>query len=160
MGNDADAITDLFATLGFGSPDRAVGFVLWRVLHRYIREADRVLADFGLTHLQFQTLALAAWLSRTGEAVNQAELARSGDMSAMQVSQMMKALERNGCVRRTPSSTDVRAKNVEITDKGLTTLRTALPQMVDLQRRLFGEEGAPGGSLLTALHRAEAGPES
>src|ERR1700741_696908 len=56
---------------------------------RDIRETDHELADFNLTHLQFQTLALAAWLGRSGEPVTQAQLSRAGDVAPMQVSHMM-----------------------------------------------------------------------
>jgi DNA-binding MarR family transcriptional regulator len=153
VGNDAKAIAELFATASLGAPEKAIGFVLWRVMHRYVREADRVLADVDLTHLQFQTLALAAWLGRSGEAVTQSELARAGDVAPMQVSHMMKALETKGWVRRPRSRSDVRAKNAEVTAAGLAVLRRALPLMVRLQRQMFGEEGAPGGDLLNALLR-------
>lgn len=156
MTNDATAIGDLFATATLGSPERAVGFVLWRVLHRYVREADRALADLDLTHLQFQTLALAAWLGQTGEPVTQVELARAGDIGTMQISHMMKALESKGWVRRARSASDVRAKNVELSPAGIAVLHRAMPLMIEVQRDLFGKDGAPGGRLLDALHRAEA----
>jgi DNA-binding MarR family transcriptional regulator len=156
VSNDASAIADLFATATLGSPERAVGFVLWRVLHHYVREADRVLADFDLTHLQFQTLALAAWLGRSGEPVTQVDLARAGDIGTMQVSQMMKALESKGWVKRVRSPSDFRAKNVVLSQEGIAVLHRAFPLMIQLQRNLFGEDGAPGGRLLDALHRAES----
>lgn len=156
MANDTDAIEDLFETASLGGPEKAIGFVLWRVLHRYIRDADRALAAFNLTHLQFQTLALAAWLGRTGEPVTQVQLARAGDVAPMQVSHMMKALEDKGWIARPRSASDVRAKNVEVTADGLAVLRRALPVMVQLQRDMFGSDGAPGGSLLTALLRLES----
>jgi MarR family transcriptional regulator, organic hydroperoxide resistance regulator len=156
VANDADAIEDLFATGSLGGPEKAIGFVLWRVLHRYIRETDRALADFNLTHLQFQTLALAAWLGRSGEPVTQAQLSRAGDVAPMQVSHMMKTLESKGWISRPRSSSDVRAKNVEITANGLAVLRRALPVMIELQQQMFGDDGAPGGSLLTALLRVES----
>jgi len=156
VSNDASAIADLFATATLGSPERAVGFVLWRVLHRYVREADRVLAYFDLTHLQFQTLALAAWLGRSGEPVTQVDLARAGDIGTMQVSQMMKALESKGWVKRVRSASDFRAKNVVLSPEGLAVLHRAFPPMIELQRNLFGEDGAPGGRLIDALHRAES----
>lgn len=158
MGNDQRAIRDLFASASLGSPDSAVGFVLWRVMHRYVREAERALAALDVTHLQFQTLALTAWLSRSGDAVTQSELAKAGDISLMQVSHMMKALEAKGLISRVRSTSDIRAKNVEITGAGIAVLREAFPLMITVQRELFGADGAPGGSLLEALRRAESSP--
>jgi DNA-binding MarR family transcriptional regulator len=149
------AIEEMFATASLGAPERAVGFVMWRVLHRYVRQADRALVTYGMTHLQFQTLALAAWLSRTGEPVTQARLAQAGDVGAMQVSHMMTTLERKGWVRRSRSATDVRAKVVMVTQPGLELLRRVLPVMIDVQRQVFGDAGAPGGVLLTELLRLD-----
>lgn len=158
MANDSEALGELFATSTLGSPDRAIGFVLWRVLHRYVRESERVLVDVDLTHLQFQTLALTAWLGRGGDPVTQSDLARAGDIAPMQVSHMMKTLERKGLIRRATSATDVRAKEIEVTATGIDALRQAFPAMIRLQEDMFGADGSPGGPLLEALRRAESVP--
>ena len=155
MGTDMRALDDLFATASLGAPENAVGFVLWRVVHRYVREIDRALAPFDLTHLQFTTLTLAAWLGRSGDPVTQGELARFGDIHPMQVSLMLKALEGKAMVTRLRSRSDVRAKHVELTRAGLETLHLALPVAIEVQRRLFGSQGRPGGALLTSLQQVE-----
>jgi DNA-binding MarR family transcriptional regulator len=152
---EENAITELFDTVSLGAPERAVGFVLWRVMHRYVREVNRTLAPLELTHLQFQTLALTAWLGRDGVAASQAEIGRAGDIQKMQISHMMKTLEKRALVARPRSSTDVRANSVTVTAAGLNALRAALPLIIEVQRRLFGEDGLPGGPLLAALLRAE-----
>jgi DNA-binding MarR family transcriptional regulator len=123
----ADVIKELFETASLGAPENAIGFVLWRVVARYQRELDRALAVLDLTNLQFMTLAMAAWMGCSGEAVTQTELARFGGIQPMQVSLMLKTLERKGLVVRRRSTTDVRAKRIEVTSAGLTTLRHALP---------------------------------
>jgi DNA-binding MarR family transcriptional regulator len=115
-----------------------------------------VLAEFGITHLQFQTLALAAFLSRDGEPVTQSELAKAGDIGPMQVSHMMRALEEKGWIDRMRSTSDVRAKNVFVTKRGVAVLRRAFPSMIALQQELFEDDGAPGGQLLESLRRTES----
>jgi MarR family transcriptional regulator, organic hydroperoxide resistance regulator len=155
MGNDARAIANLFETASLGGPECAVGFVIWRVMHRYVRAADRALTGFGITHLQFQTLALAAWLGRSGAPVTQVELSRAGEIAPMQVSHMMKALEAKGWISRPRSSSDVRAKHIEVTEAGLAVLRRALPVMIQVQRDVFGAAGEPGGVLLNSLLQLE-----
>lgn len=158
----ARRVTELFANESLGAPENAVGFVLWRVVHRYQREVDRVLLPFELTHLQFTILTLAAWLGREGLAVSQAELARLGDIHPMQVSHMLKTLETKAMIVRTRSASDPRAKCIEATTTGLAALRKALPAVIAVQRVLFGLEGLPGGSFLEALlkldtdHRVES----
>lgn len=156
MSADSRALTELFDTVSLGAPERSVGFVIWRVLHRYVREVDRALAPQDLTHLQFTTLAMAAWLGRTGEPVTQAELSRSGDIHPMQVSYMLKTLESKGMITRPRSATDVRTKHIETTEAGVAALRRALPLVIDVQRRLFGDDdGHPGDELLNLLLRLE-----
>ncbi len=151
MTPDAHAINEMFDTVSLGAPQNAVGFVMWRVMHRYLREVDQVLRPLDLTHLQFTTLTLVAWMSRTGEMTIQSELARFGDIHPMQVSNVLKALEHKRLVQRTPKLGNVLAKSVGITSAGLTALRAALPLVIGVQRTLFGDEGRPGGRLLDAL---------
>jgi DNA-binding MarR family transcriptional regulator len=151
-----DTLDDLFDTVSLGVPDNAIGFVLWRVVHRYQRELDRALVPLDLTHLQFMTLVMVAWLERQNGSVRQADLVRLGDIQPMQVSHMLKVLDGKGFVTRSRNAEDVRAKRVGITPAGTAVLRTALPVAIDVQRRLFGEDGGPGGSLLAALLRVDA----
>jgi DNA-binding MarR family transcriptional regulator len=153
--SNARAIRRFFETASLGAPENAIGFVLWRVVHRYQRDVDRVLEPLELTHLQFTTLMIVAWLGRNGRPVAQGQVASDSDIHPMQVSQMLKVLESKGLVERTRSPTDIRAKLVELTTAGLAALRAALPAVIDLQRRVFGAEGGVDGALLAALRRVE-----
>ena len=155
METDARTIAHLFEKASLGAPQNAVGFVMWRVVHRYQREVDQALRPLGLTHLQFIVLALAAWTARTGETATQSELATLGDIHPMQVSNVVKALDRNGLIERTPSRRNALAKQVAITAKGLEALRAALPLGIEIQARLFGKAGRPGGQLLEMLVRVD-----
>jgi DNA-binding MarR family transcriptional regulator len=155
MTRNAQAIRDMFATVSLGAPENAVGFVLWRLVHRYQREVDRALLPVDLTHLQFTTLAMAAWLGREGDEVNQSELAGAADIHPMQVSHMLAALEAKAFVRRKRSTVDVRAKRVEPTANGVRALREAMPLVIAVQERMFGEQGRPDGDLLGNLRDLE-----
>ncbi len=150
MSHDANALVELFRTATLGGPENAIGFVLWRVVGRYTREVDRALAAAGvdLTHLQFETLIQAAWLGRDGDAPTQLQLAGFGGIQPMQVSLMVKTLERKGLVSRPRAA---RTKRVELTAAGIQMLYRAKPVVIEVQRCMFGEEGAPGGSLLLGL---------
>jgi DNA-binding MarR family transcriptional regulator len=158
MDGDTRAITKLFETVSLGAPQNAVGFVMWRVMHRYVRAVDRTRGPRDHTQLKFTTLTLLAWMARGGDAATQAELARFGDIHPMQVSNILKTLERKAMVRRTPKPGGGMAKTVAITPLGLTALRGALPLVIAVQRELFGEEGAAGGRLLDALVRIDGAP--
>ena len=155
MENSADSLAELFATVSLGAPENAVGFVLWRVVHRYQREIDRVLVPLGLTHLQFTTLAMAGWLARSGSPTTQPALAKAGEIHPMQVSHMLKALAEKGLVTRPRNPADVRGKLVQLSDEGVTVLRAAMPKVLEVQQRMFGTGGAVGGNFLAALRQIE-----
>jgi DNA-binding MarR family transcriptional regulator len=148
-------LADFYDRETLGAPENAVGFMLWRTMHRFQRAVDRELAPLDLTHLQFTTLAMVGWLGRTGIPVKQADLARHADIQAMQISLMLRALEAKGFVARTASASDTRAKRVEITRAGLDGLRAAMPVVIGIQRRMFGKAGGPKGALLAELRRVE-----
>jgi DNA-binding MarR family transcriptional regulator len=152
---DADAIRDFYQESSLNGPDNAVGFVLWRVMHRYQRAIERALARHDLTHLQFTTLAMVGWMCRSGKPATQAELAREANIHPMQISLMLKALEAKSFVVRPPSETDTRTRLAVITTSGLTALQAAFPIVIDVQHRMFGKAGASGGSLLEALRKVE-----
>lgn len=155
MGPDVETIRDLYEQTSLGSPDNAVGFVLWRVMHRYQRAVERALAPHDLTHLQFTTLAMVGWMCSSGEPTSQAELARRADIHPMQISLMLKALEAKAFISRQPSGTDSRTRLVGVTSAGLEALRVAFPIVIEIQQAMFGRAGAPGGQLLRALHQIE-----
>jgi DNA-binding MarR family transcriptional regulator len=155
MTSSPNELAEFYAEETLGSPEKAVGFMLWRVVHRFQRKIDRALAPLNLTHLQFTTLAMAGWLGRAGDPVTQAELARSTAIHAMQVSLMLKTLEAKGMVTRPRSTSDTRTKHVEITSIGLDALRAAMPIAVAIQQRMFGAAGGRDGELLAVLHAVE-----
>lgn len=153
---DRAALSDMFATTSLGSPRHAIGFVLWRVMHRYERELEQALRPLDLTHLQFTLLALVAWTQNQGDTPNQAELARAGDIHVMQVSNVLKALERKALIERSMAEGNPTAKSVILTEEGLERLRAAFPIAIDVQQRLFGDAGHSGGRLMTELNAVEA----
>ena len=152
---ESEQIREMFETASLGAPENAVGFVMWRITHRYQREVDQALKALDLTHLQFVTLALVAWMARDGRPAQQAEIARFGDIHPMQVSKVAGALETKAMIARVGTKGPGPAKSVTVTAAGLDALRTALPIVISVQQRLFGDDGRPGGSLLKALLRIE-----
>ncbi len=151
MRKNSGAIKKVFETVSLGAPEKAVGFVLWRLVHRYMREVDRALTPLDLTHLQFMTLALTAWIGRSGEPVTQSQVSKHGDMHPMQVSLMLKVLEQKGMISRTRSASDVRSKDLSVTVEGVSVLRKALPIVVKVQQDLFGDLADVDGAFLKTL---------
>ena len=156
MSIDRAALSEMFATASLGSPRHAIGFVLWRVTHLWERELEQALRPLDLTHLQFTLLALVAWTQKQGGVPSQAELARAGGIHVMQVSNVLKALERKALIARSVAEGNPTAKSVTLTAEGMEKLRAAFPIAIDAQYWLFGDAGRPGGSLLTELIGVEA----
>ena len=158
MDPSPDTIAAMFEAVSLGAPEHAIGFVMWRVTHRFQRDLERALLPLDLTHLQFTILALVAWMGRSAGPATQADLSRFGDIHPMQVSNVLKALEGKAMVHRTPAGGHALAKHVRVTASGLEAVRAAMPLAREVQFRLFGESGKPGGSLLEALLRIDAMP--
>ena len=64
-------------------------------------------------------------------------------------------LEDKGFVTRTHHATDTRAKHLQMTAAGLKALGRAMPVVIDVQRRLFGEQGSANSDQLTMLVRVD-----
>ena len=143
--------TALFALTDIHQPEDSVGFLLWRVAHRYQREIDRACAAVDLTHLQFVALTMSAWLGREGEAVTQPDLCRFSSIHPMQLSNVLKALEAKGLLARPRSEADSRKKHVEVTPKGTEILARALPLVQAAQSRFFGADAQASEELQSAL---------
>ena len=76
-----------------------------------------------------------------------------GDIHPMQVSLVLKALERKGMIRRARRRGAARV--VSVIRRGLEVLRAAMSLAIAVQRRLFGQDGRPGGVLLETLVRID-----
>ncbi len=148
--------TELLALTDVHQPEDSVGFLLWRVAHRYQREIDRACATVDLTHLQFVALTMSAWLGREGEAVTQPDLCRFSSIHPMQLSNVLKALEEKGLLARPRSEADSRKKHVEVTARGNEILARALPLVQAAQSRFFGADAQASEEMQCALKRLVA----
>jgi DNA-binding MarR family transcriptional regulator len=140
MKDKSDDIKDMFDTVSLGSPENAVGFVLWRVVHCYQRAIDRALLPHDLTHLQFTTLAMAAWLTKDGKPTSQSAIAQAAEIQPMQISHMVKTLKSKGLLQKGRDPKDARAAAVSVTAQGVSRLVEAMPAAIEVQRRMFGED--------------------
>lgn len=106
------------AALQTHSAGRSLGFMLWHTTLRWQRGVDSALAPFSLTHAQFLLLASAWWLSRDNAVPNQRQVAEHAGVGEVMASQVLRVLERNGLLERTPHPEDSRGKALRVTDRG------------------------------------------
>ncbi|MCG7529350.1 MarR family transcriptional regulator [Streptomyces sp. OfavH-34-F] len=99
------------------------------------RLREQSLIDLDLHRQEFDTLHKLA--GRGGTAAP-SELAADLDLAPASVTGRLDALERRGFVRRTPSTTDRRRVDVELTDEGREIWRVAMDSLGHEEERLLG----------------------
>ncbi|MGH2612836.1 MAG: MarR family winged helix-turn-helix transcriptional regulator [Rhabdochlamydiaceae bacterium] len=97
---------------------------------------ETVLKTLGLTHPQFVVLATAGWLIRNGDPVTQVTIGKLAGLDPNTNSQIIKGLEQKELIKRGQSS-DGRAKNVSLTQKGSKIVSQALPAVEHTDAAFF-----------------------
>lgn len=92
---------------------------VYNLWHKRVKEALR---GIGLTHPQYVVLASLGYLAQSGDEVSQVDIARNSDIDVMTVSTILRNLERDGLVTRRIASDDQRAKTVQMTVSGRSSL--------------------------------------
>ncbi len=100
------------------SPDESPGFALWQVASLWQQQIRRALAPLELTHGPFVLLASAAWLTREGAQVTQAQIAAHARTDAVTTSEVLRTLAKKKLVRRVQNPADKRAWSIEPTAEG------------------------------------------
>ncbi|MGW1228778.1 MarR family winged helix-turn-helix transcriptional regulator [Streptomyces sp. NPDC001478] len=114
------------------------------------RVREQSLVDFDLDRQEFDTLHKLA--GRGGKAAP-SELAADLDLAPASVTGRLDALERRRFVRRTPSTTDRRRVDVELTDEGRATWIGAMEVLGNEEERLLRVLPAEERTLLNDMLR-------
>lgn len=117
------------------------GYLVWRLATRWRAAVDRAVAPHGLTHAQYAVLASLHGMGRAGRRPTQRELADHTGLEPLYVSKLVRALERNGLVERTPHPADSRAVQLAVTDAGAEVARRAIATVQDLHDHLLAPLG-------------------
>ncbi len=118
------------------TPKQSPGFLLWHISTSWRRLIESILKPLGLTHPQFVVLATTGWLTRKGDLVTQIAIGKLAGLDPNTNSQIIKGLEKKGLIKRIPSS-DGRAKNVSLTQKGENLVKQALPAVEKADSEFF-----------------------
>ena len=128
-------------------------YYLMQVVHGLEKTVRRHLVDFDLTMTQFSLLISLMLLTKNGAAVTQMDLANSLKADKMMVSEVLRTLEKKGCVIRENHPTDRRAKSLIVTEKGLTTIEVALKQAISLDEEFFSPLGEEKSDFIRLLKK-------
>lgn len=95
-----------------------MGLALWRASNAWQRGIRAALAPHGLTHVQYVLLASLTWMDRS-EPVSQRDLAQHAELDVMMTSQVLRTLEKKGCIVREAHPSDRRAMALHPTPRGI-----------------------------------------
>ncbi len=127
------------------------GALVWQLAMRWRSAVDRAVAPLGLTHAQYVALASLRGLTARGEKPSQRRLATWTGLGAIYVSKLVRTLERDGLIVRSPDPTDARAVQITLTERGRDTADQAIPIVRALDRELTAVLGGPGSDQVGAL---------
>jgi DNA-binding MarR family transcriptional regulator len=127
--------------------------MIWRLSTKWRTEIDRRLAPLELTHAQYALLASLYGLTRSGARPSQRELADFSGFEAIYVSKLIRALDRDGLVKRTASPSDSRAVELELTEQGEERTRGAMSVVRSFLDEALRPIGGADGELNRILMR-------
>jgi DNA-binding MarR family transcriptional regulator len=136
----------------FDGAEDSPGLMLWHVTNRWQAAIRAALRPHGLTHVQFVLLASLAWLDADGP-VTQRALADHAATDPMMTSQVLRALEDRGLVRREPHPDDRRARALSITAQGRELADRTVAVVEARDRQFFSQLGPEAGTLAGLLRR-------
>ncbi|HEY8700997.1 MAG TPA: MarR family transcriptional regulator [Arthrobacter sp.] len=125
----------------FEDANDSPGLMLWRVTNTWQAAMRSTLQPFDLTHVQFVLLATLAWL-HSDNPVTQRDLASHAHTDPMMTSQVLRALEAKGLLRRLPHPTDARARALAITPAGAALANKANAAVEAADGQFFGALGS------------------
>ena len=132
-------------------PVESPGFLLWHATLRWQRAVAAALQPLDLTHVQFVLLACTWWAARSGDAPNQAGVARQAGTDPKMTSEVLARLEAKGLVNRNTDPTDARAKLLEVTGPGAELATRAIAVVETVDAEFFGDE--PTRDVVAMLQR-------
>ena len=136
----------------------SLGLALWRTTNAWQRRIRAALAPHDLTHVQYVLLASLTWMDRT-EPVSQRDLAQHAELDVMMTSQVLRALEAKGYVRREPHPADGRAVAVHPTPLGIALANAATHDVESADAAYFAALApAQRDAMLAALQRLTSAP--
>lgn len=132
------------------SAEESPGFLLWRVSTLWRRAIEAVLKPLGLTHPQFVVLATTAWLTKTGEKVNQVEIGKQAALDPNTTSQILRGLQAKGFIERSRTINE-RGKHPILTLVGAEILAKAMPAVESADAAFFESVDVKESKILRTL---------
>ena len=137
-------------TTEFEHAEQSPGYLLWRCTNRWQAAIRATLKPFGLTHVQFVLLA-SLLLIQTDGPVTQRHLSEHAATDPMMTSQVLRALETRGLVKRSAFPGDNRAWSLRVSTKGGALVNRAIAEVERCDREFFASLGERQAELTKLL---------
>lgn len=146
-----------FYRAGAWEADESLGLLFKRVMQSIALQADRRLAEHGLTHVQWVPLMKI----KHNQCCTVAALSRELHTDAGAMTRALDRLEAKGLVERVRSETDRRVVKLSLTDEGERLASLVLPVLADVfNLHLAGFSHDEWQTLLSMLRRLAANGEA
>lgn len=120
-----------------GNPNEDVGYLIWRISKYWQRGKHKLLDEFGLTGTQLELLGAIYHMSNQNIEATQIVLSQETEIDPMTTSTILRNLEKKGLISRRESTTDTRARIVEVTETGAELFSKAITKVKEGQNLLF-----------------------
>jgi DNA-binding MarR family transcriptional regulator len=135
------SVTEAIAAEETGeAPEPGIAYAVARLQQRCFSAVTERVAPYGLTTLQFTTLSV---LDRHGAPLSTSQLARRAFMTPQSMSEVIRALEGKGFIKRNPHPNHRRTLPATLTQKGrrvLATCERAVAELEDAMLEGFDDE--------------------
>jgi DNA-binding MarR family transcriptional regulator len=120
-----------------GNPNEDVSYLIWRVSKYWQRGKHKLLGEFGLTGSQLELLGAIYHMSKLKVEATQIVLSQETEIDPMTTSTILRNLQKRGLISRRESTSDTRARVVEVTDAGAELFEKAIAKVKEGQNLLF-----------------------
>lgn len=118
-------------------PNNDISFLIWRIMKYWQRGRQRLLDEFGITGSQMGLLSAICYMSEYKMEVTQIILSQETEIDPMTTSTILRNLQKKGLISRRESTTDTRARIVEVTNEGTALFLRAKAKIEEHQEELF-----------------------
>lgn len=118
-------------------PNNDISFLIWRIMKYWQRGKQRLLDEFGITGSQMELLSAICYMSEYKMEVTQIILSQETEIDPMTTSTILRNLQKKGLISRRESTTDTRARIVEVTNEGTALFFRAKAKIEESQEELF-----------------------
>ena len=133
--------------------ENIAGFLLWQVSKLWQRHLTLALQDLNLPSTQAVILANVLRLGEEGKSVTQSLLSTATKVDPMTTSQALRSLEQKRLITRRTPKADLRAKHVQLTQRGRDVAFESIARLAKVHQAFFLPLKDENRQVVTYLHK-------